>query len=175
VQAESAKAGAHAPALNGSESVGASKTTGAFSAAAPSSTTTGSSAQTDGKKTGIMEKLKQEVKGDKATTGSGSAGTTSASPATTTTADKGGMLGPAAVAEHEAHGLINTNKKDPSTLGVATGASASGPPTTPKKTAAGAPSSSSAATPATPKTDGYNTAPSTPSGTPADRKRKSSM
>lgn len=199
IQAESAKAGAHAPALNGNNTNVGSSTTGTTgtsgpakastastatpsatahtSAAAPTAATAAaastaeSSHHHDKKQPSIIDDLKKGIKNDNH----------SATAAPIGTAPTGGMLGPAAVADHESHGLINNNKKDASTLGVASGttaasSSATAPPVTPKKTAAATPgATSSAATPATPKTEGYNTAPSTPSGTPDDRKRKSSM
>lgn len=195
-RAETARDGAHAPALNSNNVGGASTTastgsnnaTHATPAAAAAAVPVAVGSSTD----------KAPASASTATTDT-SAATTSAAPLAGHSvphdnkkpsviqdlkaglkgdhkaADhdpSGPMIGPPVVAKHEAEGLID--KKHPTGLGVASGANtAGGPPVTPKKTAAGA--MSTAGTPATPQTDAYNTAPSTPSGTPNDRKRKSSM
>lgn len=187
IQNETAKDGAHAPALNGNvagaptTAAGNTGTTGATSgshtgattaatggAAAASAATTAAhghhSDEHDKKQPSIIDDLKKGIKG----------GHDSVTHAPTGSAEQGGMLGAPVVADHESHGLINNNKKDAAHLGLPAipTEGSSKPPSTPKKTAA---VGGSSGTPNTPGKDTYNTAPSTPSKTPDERKRKTSM
>ena len=184
VRSEAHKAGHTAPALTGAvagastATSGTAATSGTTATSSGENTTAGTNATGDKRKSSFLQRVKSEIKGD--------------NPATTTTGEKDskaardGLVGPPEVAA-KGTGTFKTagstsakttttpsgtasKATGASALGVNSGSSSSGPPTTPKKPTAA--STAANGTPGTPA-DGYKTATSTPSDTP-DRQRKKS-